>query len=230
MNNESYKKSRAMGLILMLVLLSMFPVIRAIDGDLGINDPPFVDITRPREGYVYIDDKEKEFILGLEAIPIIYGKITFRVSADSQITGGYIDRVEFLIDGAPKGQCKNENGDPHKTEFSITFFNDDIERGRHTVEAIAYDNYDTAKSDSINIHKCVNIKFLEVLLYVVTELGEITFAIETGESITMMDTSFVMESGESMTMIEILSDGYIDVDEYEIILSNSINSNNSPTS
>ena len=100
--------------------------------------PPVVDITRPREGFLYVADT-------LETTPlpttIIIGKIT--VITDAYDMMSPISKVEFYVDDVLKN---TDNTAPYKWEWDETVF------WRHTLKTIAYDEAGNIASDEIVVY------------------------------------------------------------------------------
>ena len=88
-------------------------------------ETPFVDITRPKEKSLYIQDKE---LMTLPKNTVIIGEITIRANAYSE---DGIDKVEFYIDNLLKETIEEEHYD---------WLWDERTFGTHEIKVIAYDN------------------------------------------------------------------------------------------
>jgi hypothetical protein len=88
-------------------------------------ETPFVDITRPKEKSLYIQDKE---LMTLPKNTVIIGEITIRVNAYSE---DGIDKVEFYIDNLLKETIDEE---PYDWLWDERTF------GMHEIKVVAYDN------------------------------------------------------------------------------------------
>jgi len=85
---------------------------------------PYVSILKPKQGYRYVNDEERR----PANFTTIIGKITIEVDAKDDLTG--IDKVEIYIDGNLK---KTFTEEPYRWLW------DEKVRGKHTIEAKAYD-------------------------------------------------------------------------------------------
>jgi len=92
-------------------------------------------IEKPREGYLYILDREVRKILSERAVVI--GKITIEVE-----TFRSIRKVEFYIDGRLKAIDKDEPYSWLWNEFAI---------GRHEIKTVAYDNKGNKAEDKMDV-------------------------------------------------------------------------------
>jgi hypothetical protein len=97
----------------------------------------YVTINKPKEGKIYLMNKEVSSINSDSAIVI--GKIT--VEADAYDEDG-IDRVEFYINDVLKN---TDDESPYEWLWNETIF------GRHYLKVAAYDNEGNEVKDSINI-------------------------------------------------------------------------------
>jgi len=101
------------------------------------NTIPTVDITRPKKGYLYINDEEKR------ALPfektIVIGKITINAVA-SDPDG--ISKVEFWVNNELKFT---------DTEAPYTYTLDERKFGRCEITVIAYDKYGNQNNATTNI-------------------------------------------------------------------------------
>jgi hypothetical protein len=88
-------------------------------------NPPFINITRPKKGFLYIKDKEIAPI----GTTLILGKITQRVYAQDLESG--VNKVEFYVDNTLKNSDKIA---PYEWMWDERVF------GRHRIKVIAYDN------------------------------------------------------------------------------------------
>lgn len=95
---------------------------------------PIVGIEKPKEGYLYIFDRE---IIPLP-ITIIIGKITIKVDAVDETSG--IDRVEVYIDDELKETLEET---PYEWKWDETVF------FKHTIKVVAYDKAGNTASDEI---------------------------------------------------------------------------------
>jgi len=95
-------------------------------------ETPFVDITRPKEKSLYIQDKE---LMTLPKNTVIIGEITIRVNAYGE---DGIDKVEFYIDNLLKETIDEE---PYEWLWDERTF------GTHEIKAVAYDNADNMAID-----------------------------------------------------------------------------------
>ncbi len=122
----------------------------AITGNFTIDKkPPFIYVSRPLEGYIYINLFGREIIppVPLIALPydaVIIGKITVEVSASDTHSG--IQRVEIkagedsYVDYAP----------PYKFDWNPSL-------GVCSLEAIAYDNAGNSASYRMDKILCINV-------------------------------------------------------------------------
>ena len=105
--------------------------------------PPTIEITKPKVGYLYLNDKEimKRIIFDTT---LIFGKITIEVNA-SDINSG-INRVDFFIDDTLK---ETVNTTPYCwlwTEISFPL-------EPRTIKVVAYDNEGNSTTDEIFVKK-----------------------------------------------------------------------------
>jgi len=99
-------------------------------------ETPFVDITRPKEKSLYIQDKKP---MTLPKNTVIIGEITIRVNAYSE---DGIDKVELYIDNLLKETIDELPYEWTWNEFAI---------GKHEIKAIAYDNSGNKAEDEIDV-------------------------------------------------------------------------------
>ena len=88
---------------------------------------PELEITKPKEGHLYLFDKE----IILIPITIIIGQVTVEVDAFDEIGGSGIDRVKFYIDDELKA---TDTSLPHEWLWDKQVF------FKHTIKVVAYDN------------------------------------------------------------------------------------------
>jgi hypothetical protein len=98
--------------------------------------PPTVEITRPKERYLYLFDRE---IMPI-GLTLIIGPIA--ISADAYDEESGINKVEFYIDDELKYTDYEE---PYEWLWDETAFWD------HRVKAIAYDNAGNSVSDEVDV-------------------------------------------------------------------------------
>ncbi len=99
---------------------------------------PQVKFIKPREGYLYLEDRE--IIPTITGRTVIIGRITIQVNATNHESG--INRVEFYIDNDFQTQDKEK---PYEWTWDYLSF------GTHSIKAIAYDNAGNSGSDEIII-------------------------------------------------------------------------------
>jgi hypothetical protein len=100
------------------------------------NTPPTIELIQPREGYLYIFDRE---IIPIP-LTIVIGPITIEVEAHDEESG--MDRAEFYIDDELRYTDYEE---PYEWLWDETVFE------RHTIKVIAYDNAGNSGSDEIDV-------------------------------------------------------------------------------
>lgn len=94
--------------------------------------PPTVETIKPKKGYLYIADRE----IMLTPITLVVGKITIEAEAFDNESG--IDKVEFYVDD----ELKNTDHEaPYEWLWDETIF------FRHTIKAVAYNNFGNTASD-----------------------------------------------------------------------------------
>jgi hypothetical protein len=98
--------------------------------------PPEVSIEKPRQGYLYIFNKE------IMSLPwtIIIGKLTVVVNATDDTE---MDRVEFYVDGSPVATDKQE---PYAWDWDITSIFQ-----RYALQVVAYDKAGNSASAEIKL-------------------------------------------------------------------------------
>jgi len=104
---------------------------------------PTAKIIKPREGYLYIEDRE--IIPTLLGNTVIVGKITIYVDASNHESG--VNRVEFYIDNILQNTVMQE---PYVWEWNY------FSMGTHLIKVVAYDNAGNYASDEM-IVKIFNI-------------------------------------------------------------------------
>ena len=110
---------------------------RMIVGDGGDHEPPTVEITYPKEGYLYLMNREIIPFL----TTLIIGEIDIGVSA-LDLSG--IDRVEFYIDDQ---HMETVTSSPYNWTWSdAAFF-------KHTIKVVAFDNFDNDAEKEISVWK-----------------------------------------------------------------------------
>jgi len=115
-----------------------YPLMERFAPDLT---PPTVSITKPKDGYLYLFDKEIMKRI-LSHIPLIIGRITIEVDASDPESG--ISRVEFYIDGV---STANDTSIPYSWTWPTkTFFT-------HTITVIAYNTDDMFETASVTVMK-----------------------------------------------------------------------------
>ena len=123
------------------------------------DDPPTLDIIKPKKGYLYINDSE---IIRLLLLTIIAGPITIEVNA-SDDQG--IDKVEFYIDGELIGEDE-------VAPYSYTWDKESLIPRRHKLKVIAYDNNGNNDSAELRFWKLrSNHFFLEHPLLTIGLIG-----------------------------------------------------------
>lgn len=124
--------------------------------------PPVVELLKPRKHRVYIRNKEKMWFFKT----IIIGPITVKVNATDM--DGYIEKVEFYVDGKLKHATATRPYYWVWQEFVI---------GKHTLKVIAYDNDGLASEDIMNVTiVCFNltkVKDYGIVWGKVTEAGRL---------------------------------------------------------
>lgn len=93
-----------------------------------------VDITKPKDNYIYVFDKE--IMPSIFGSTIVIGKITIEAEAYDE---DRIDRVEFYVDNALKS---TDNESPYEWLWDETIF------GQYEIQVVAYDNEGNTASDS----------------------------------------------------------------------------------
>lgn len=122
----------------------------AISGNFTIDkQPPSVYISRPLDGYVYINLFGKEVLppiplLFLPYDAVVIGKITVEVTASDAHSG--VQRVEIEADGSTYPIYNP----PYKWEWNPTL-------GVHSLTATAYDNAGNSRSYTLEKILCINI-------------------------------------------------------------------------
>jgi hypothetical protein len=108
-----------------------------IVGDGGDNEPPTMELVSPKENYLYI--------LNREILPflttLIIGDIDIEVNA---VDFSGIDRVEFYIDNE---HVETVTTAPYNWMWNETAF------FRHTIKAVAIDNYENDAEQEITVWK-----------------------------------------------------------------------------
>jgi len=105
--------------------------VDAMDMDMSKNVPPSISIISPKEGYLYIMDREIMKV----GKTVIFGRKTVEINAwDSD----GIDKVEIYVDGVPRKTLTNEN----------TWIWKDV--GNHALLAKAYDKKGNEAIDIVN--------------------------------------------------------------------------------
>jgi hypothetical protein len=104
------------------------------------NQEPYVEITKPQEHSIYINNI-KIGALFMPLKTIIIGNLEIKVEASDKQSG--IDRVEFLINGIIK---KTDSTEPYLCKF-------DESSGTHTIEVVAYDGACNSANDSTTVIK-----------------------------------------------------------------------------
>jgi len=104
---------------------------------------PTVTIIKPREGYLYIEDRE--IMSTVFGNTIIIGKITIVVDASNHESG--ISKVEFCIDNVLQESVTQQ---PYAWQWNY------LAIGTHLIKVIAYDNAGNSASDEIVV-KIFNI-------------------------------------------------------------------------
>ena len=97
-------------------------------------EKPQIEIKKPKDGYLYINDRE---IMKIKETVII-GKINFVIEAKDKESG--INRVELYFDGKLIAELKTY---PYKYLF------DEFALFKHEIEAIAFDNWGNKDSQKI---------------------------------------------------------------------------------
>ncbi|HEC76608.1 MAG TPA: hypothetical protein ENI33_05070 [Thermoplasmatales archaeon] len=100
--------------------------------------PPSINIEKPREGYLYISDRE---IMPI-GTTIIIGKITVKANARDAESG--MKKVEFYIDDELR---YTDVEAPYEWEWK------EISFGIHEIKAMAYDKKDNSSDESITVFK-----------------------------------------------------------------------------
>jgi len=96
---------------------------------------PTINITKPRQGYLYIFNRE---IIKISSITMIIGWINITVMATD--TGNGINRVEFYIDDVLKET---------DTTYPYEWLMDEPMFFKHTLKTVAYDNAGNTATDEI---------------------------------------------------------------------------------
>ncbi|KAA0002389.1 MAG: hypothetical protein FE044_03085 [Thermoplasmata archaeon] len=104
---------------------------------------PTATIIKPREGYLYIEDRE--IMSTVFGNTIIIGKITIVVDASNHESG--VNRVEFYIDNVLQNTIMEE---PYTWEWNY------LSIGTHLIKVVAYDNAGNYASDEMVV-KIFNI-------------------------------------------------------------------------
>jgi len=111
------------------------------------NEPPNVELIKPKKGFLYINDNEK---IRLLLCTIIVGPLTIIVNATDD---DGIDKVEFYIDD-------EKIGEDSTNQYSYLYNETTLIPRRHTLKVIAYDNTGNNKSCSITFWQLRYHKFL----------------------------------------------------------------------
>lgn len=90
------------------------------------NIPPFIEITKPKSGGLYIFDRE--IIVTPRSYTAVFGKLTVEVNTVDELSA--IGKVEFYVDNILKATVLKEAYNWNWDESAI---------GRHALKAIAYD-------------------------------------------------------------------------------------------
>lgn len=98
--------------------------------------PPEIEITKPKEGYLYLADRE---LLPMP-ITLVIGRITIAADAGDEESG--MSRVEFYIDDELRSTCYME---PYNWLWDEAVF------GRRNLKVMAYDNAGNSATDEIEI-------------------------------------------------------------------------------
>ena len=115
-----------------------YPLMKPFQPD---TTPPTIHITKPKDGYLYLFDKEIMKRI-FSHTSLIIGTITIEVNASDRESG--IDRVEFYIDGI---STANDTSMPYSWVWSTkTFFT-------HTIKVVAYNTADTCTAVSVAVLK-----------------------------------------------------------------------------
>ncbi|RLI54112.1 MAG: hypothetical protein DRP09_13935, partial [Candidatus Thorarchaeota archaeon] len=94
-------------------------------------------IKKPREGYLYVFDKE--IMPTIFGSTIVIGKITIKTDAYDE---DGIDRIEFYIDDA---LCFSDHDEPYSWTWDETIF------GWHEIKVLEYDSTGNKAKDKINV-------------------------------------------------------------------------------
>ena len=97
---------------------------------------PIVEIKKPKEGYLYFEDRE--IMPTITGKTVIIGRITIEAEASNGQSG--INRVEFFVDSVYQYE---DNQPPY--EWTWDYFS----IGTHLIETIAYDNAGNSASDQL---------------------------------------------------------------------------------
>ena len=90
------------------------------------NMPPFIEITKPKSGGLYIFDRE--IIVTTRGYTVVFGKLTVEVNTVDELST--IGKVEFYVDNILKATVTEKTYNWHWDESAI---------GSHALKAIAYD-------------------------------------------------------------------------------------------
>ena len=102
------------------------------------NTNPTISIEKPKQGRVYIFDREIMPVIGNKAV--IIGKITITVDTSDETSG--IEKVEFYIDGVYKA---SDGSPPYKWVWDESVFLG------HTIKVISYDKAGNKISKEVKV-------------------------------------------------------------------------------
>jgi len=108
-----------------------------------INNPPEVEITKPKASTIYF--REREIQLDILENTLIFGNITIEINA-TDIDDG-IDKVELKIEGMLREETVTLDEYPYQYNWNNLGF------GRYIITAIAYDTKGELSEDSISVLK-----------------------------------------------------------------------------
>ena len=145
MREGVYKKGFSIGLVLLLAIVGLFPTAGGYHHDQYKKIPltfirdngPYVNITRPREGYNYFNDEETIKVNGVEKV-LVFGKVTVKADASPEI-----DKVVFWINDMDTFHDENA---PYEWLWDFK-----LALGYNTVKVTGYDNGDCVAEDTIDV-------------------------------------------------------------------------------
>lgn len=145
MSESVYKKGFSIGLVLLLAIIGLLPAAGGYHHDQCKKIPltiirgndPYVNITRPREGYNYFSDEERPKVEGVEIV-MIFGKVTVKADASPGI-----DKVVFWINDMDTFHDENA---PYEWLWDFK-----LALGYNTITVQGYDNGESVAEDTIDV-------------------------------------------------------------------------------